>query len=98
DLTADWTTPFKIDPFSIPVTQNIDLLLKVDADLRAVSGITLAETNLNFNREEQWFVSSEGTDIHQTKVSTGAGYTAYAFAGSEIQKRSFPNSYGGQWQ
>jgi TldD protein len=97
-VTAEWTTPHKIDPFSISVEQNIDLLLKIDAEVRAVPGITLAETNLNFNREEQWFASSEGSNIHQTKYSTGAGYTAYAFAGNEIQKRSYPNSYGGQWQ
>src|ERR1700736_1801989 len=97
-VTADWTTPCKIDPFTVSVEQNIDLLLKIDSEMRAVAGITLAEGNLNFHREEQWFVSSEGANIHQTKYSTGAGYTAYAFAGNEIQKRSYPNSYGGQWQ
>ena len=95
---AEWSTPYQVDPLSTSVEQNIDLLLKVDAELRSVAGITLAETNLNFNREEQWFASSEGADIHQTKVSTGAGYAAYAFAGNEIQKRSYPNSFGGQWQ
>src|SRR5579859_6647603 len=95
---AEWSTPYKIDPFTVSVEQNIELLLKTDAELRAVSGITLAEANLNFNREEQWFVSSEGADIHQTKLSTGVGYAAYAFAGSEIQKRSYPTSFGGQWQ
>src|SRR5579859_5097088 len=95
---ADWSTPYKIDPFTVSVEQNIKLLLKIDSELRSVVGITLAEANLNFHREEQWFVSSEGADIHQTKLSTGAGYAAYAFAGNEIQKRSYPNSYGGQWQ
>ena len=95
---AEWSTPFKIDPFSVSVEQNIDLLLAIDADLRSVEGVTLAETNVNFSREEQWFMSSEGADIHQTKLSTGAGYAAYAFAGNEIQKRSYPNSFGGQWQ
>jgi TldD protein len=95
---AEWITPYRIDPFSISVEQNIALLLKVDSELRAVPGITLAETNLNFNREEQWFVSTEGSDIRQTKYSVGAGYCAYAFAGNQIQKRSYPNSYGGQWQ
>jgi TldD protein len=95
---ADWTTPYEIDPFTTSIEQNLDLLLKVDAELRSVSGVTLAETNMNFRREEQWFVSSEGANIHQTKYTTGAGYTAYAFAGSEIQKRSYPSSFGGQWQ
>lgn len=95
---AEWSTPYKVDPFSVSVEENINLLLRIDAELRAVAGITLAEANLNFSREEQWLVSSEGADIHQTKVSTGAGYAAYAFAGNEIQKRSYPNSFGGQWQ
>src|SRR5580658_8422633 len=97
-VTAEWTTPHAIDPFSISNEQNIALLLNIDSELCAVAGITLAESNLNFNRDEQWFVSSEGTDIHQTKYSAGAGYAAYAFAGNEIQKRSYPNSFGGQWQ
>jgi TldD protein len=97
-VTAEWTTPYQIDPFTTSVEQNIDLLLKIDAELRSVAGVTLAETNMNFRREEQWFVSSEDANIHQTKYTTGIGYAAYAFAGSEIQKRSFPNSYGGQWQ
>src|SRR5438105_6494849 len=97
-VTAEWTSPFQIDPFNTSVEQNLELLLKIDSELRSVPGVTLAETNMNFRREEQWFVSSEGADIHQTKYTTGVGYAAYAFAGSEIQKRSYPNSYGGQWQ
>ena len=96
--TAEWSTPYEVDPFTTSVEQNIELLLKIDAELRSVTGVTLAEANLNFSREEQWFASSEGADIHQTKLSTGAGYAAYSFAESEIQKRSYPNSFGGQWQ
>lgn len=97
-VTADWQSPCAVDPFSTSIEQNLDLLLKIDGELRSVQGITLAETNLNFRRYEQWFYSSDGADIHQTRTSTGAGYTAYSFAGNEIQKRSFPNSFGGQWQ
>lgn len=94
----DWSSPCRVDPFSISVEQNLDLLMKIDAELRAVDGITLAETNLNFRRYEQWFYNSEGSDIHQLIHSTGAGYAAYSFQGTEIQKRSYPNSFGGQWQ
>jgi TldD protein len=95
---ADWTTPYKIDPFTTSVEQNLDLLLKIDAEMLAVAGVTLAETNLNFRRYEQWFYSSLGSDIHQVKFITGAGYTALSFQGSEIMKRSYPNSFGGQYQ
>ena len=97
-VTAEWTTPYEIDPFTTSIEENLALLEKVDAEMRSVSGVTLAETNMNFRREEQWFFSTEGANIHQTKTTTGAGYVAYAFAGSEIQKRSYPNSFGGQWQ
>ena len=33
-VTAEWSTPYQIDPFSISVEHNIDLLLKIDAELR----------------------------------------------------------------
>jgi len=96
--TDDWTSPCKIDPFTVSVEQNLELLMKIDAELRSVPGVTLAETNMNFRRYEQWFYSSEGSNIHQTRFVTGACFVAYAFSGKEIMKRSYPNSFGGQFQ
>ncbi|MBV8205595.1 MAG: TldD/PmbA family protein [Acidobacteria bacterium] len=95
---ADWHTPCVIDPFGTPVEQNLDVLLHIDRELRSVAGITLAETSMHFRRYEQWFWSSGGADIHQVKTITGAGYAAYSFRDSEISKRSYPNSFGGQYQ
>ena len=95
---AQWTSACEIDPFSTSVEENMDLLLRIDAELRSVQGITLAETSMLFRRYEQWFFSSQDADIHQTRFTTGAGYSAYAFAAGEIQKRSYPNSFGGQYQ
>jgi len=86
-VKAKWASPYRIDPFTVSIEQNLDLLIKIDAELRAVAGITLAETSMNFRREQSWFASSEGADIQQTKFTTGAGYAAYAFAGHEIMKR-----------
>ena len=97
-VVDEWTTPCKIDPFSTSIEENIELLLAADKELRSVEGVTLAETNMNFRRYEQWFFSSEGSNIHETKYTTGAGYAAFSFAGTEIQKRSYPNSFGGQYQ
>jgi TldD protein len=97
-VKAEWATPCRIDPFTTSIEQNLELLMKIDAELLAVPGITLAESNLHFGRYEQWFYSSEGSDIHQTRYITGAGFAAFSFAGTEIQKRSYPNSFGGQYQ
>ena len=97
-VQADWTAQYKIDPFTTSVEQNLELLLKVDAEMHSVASVTLTETSLNFRRYEQWFYSSEGAGIRQLRFISGAGYAAYSFQGTEIQKRSYPNSFGGQFQ
>ena len=91
-----WQNPFLKDPFRIPVESQIALLLEADKEMRRVKGITLAEGAMSFRRIEQLFVSSTGSSIHQIKMQSGAGIVATSFAGSEIQKRSYPNSFGGQ--
>jgi len=73
-------------------------MLKIDAELRQVPGVTLAEAAMDFRRIEQLFLSSLGSEIYQLKTQTGAGYAATSFAGNEIQRRSYPNSFGGQYQ
>ncbi len=91
-----WQNPYVKDPFRISLTAQIDLLLAADAEMRKVKGVTLAETSMQFRRLEQFFASTIGSRIHQTKVQSGAGIVATTFQGSEIQKRSYPNSFGGQ--
>ena len=94
----EWSTPCKIDPFTTSIEENLDLLMKIDHELLSVQGVTLGESSLHLSRYEQWFYSSEGSDIHQTRTTTGAGFSAISFEGTEIQKRSYPNSFGGQHQ
>jgi TldD protein len=91
-----WQNPFLKDPFRIPVERQIDVLLAADKEMRRVKGVTLAEGAMSFRRIEQLFVSSAGSSIYQVKMQSGAGIVATSFAGSEIQKRSYPNSFGGQ--
>jgi len=91
-----WQNPFLKDPFRIPVERQIDLLLAADKAMRAVKGVTLAEGSMSFRKIDQLFVSSIGSVIHQVKMISGAGIVATAFAGTDIQKRSYPNSFGGQ--
>jgi TldD protein len=94
----EWTSPIRIDPFSIPVDRNLELLFSIDAELRRNPGVTLAETGLVFARNRQIFASSIGSLIDQTRYTSGAGFTAFSFRDGEIQKRSYPNSFGGQHQ
>jgi TldD protein len=91
-----WQSPFIKDPFRIPVERQIALLLDADKAMRAVKGVTLAEGSMSFRRIDQFFASSIGSSIHQVKMISGAGIVATSFASNEIQKRSYPNSFGGQ--
>jgi TldD protein len=93
-----WIAPCRTDPFSVSVSTCVDLLLNVESMLRSVPGITHSEAQMDFRRIEQLFLSTLGSDIYQRKVQTGAGFAATSFAGNEIQRRSYPNSFGGQFQ
>ena len=92
------TSRFGQDPFSVSVEEQLALMLAIDTELRRNSGVTLAQTSMMFHRERQVFVSSLGSVIEQTRTASGAGFDAHCFRGEEIQKRSYPNSFGGQHQ
>jgi TldD protein len=87
-----------VDPFSTSVEQNLELLLRADAEARAVKGITLVEGSIHMSRRRQVFLSTEGSSIDQTRTVTGAGIETYSFQNNDIQKRSYPNSFRGQYQ
>src|ERR1700674_3482673 len=91
-----WQSPFRKDPFEIPLETQLALLLAADAEMRRVKGVTLTETDMQFRKIDSWFASSIGSKIHQRKVISGCGIVATSFQGEEIQKRSYPNSFGGQ--
>ncbi|MGC1907216.1 MAG: TldD/PmbA family protein [Candidatus Acidiferrum sp.] len=91
-----WQSPFRKDPFEIPLENQLDLLLAADSEMRRIKGVTLTETDLQFRKIDSWFASSIGSRIHQRKVTSGCGIGATSFQGDEIQRRSYPNSFGGQ--
>jgi TldD protein len=93
-----WQNPFVKDPFRIAIERQLALLLDADREMSRVKGVTLTETSMVFRRIEQLFASSIGSVIHQVKMQSGAGIVATSFHGTEIQKRSYPNSFGGQHQ
>ncbi len=93
-----WESPCRIDPFTVPIEECLSLLLAVDGELQRQSGVTLAETCFHAERTRQFFASTIGSRIEQTRTICGAGFSALSFKGDEIQKRSYPSSFGGQYQ
>jgi TldD protein len=95
--TGSWATPVSIDPWSIPLDEQVNLLLRTDAAMRAVRGVNITKAGMRFERRKQRFVSSEGARIDQTIVHAGAGCSAKAVHNGTITRRSYPNSAGGQF-
>ncbi len=91
---AVWSSQCAIDPFAVPLEQKLDLLFRVDAEMRRVKGVKNAESFLSFERKRQFFLSTEGSDIEQTVTHSGGGYTSTAVSAGEVQRRSFPQSEG----
>ncbi len=87
----------EIDPFSVPIPEKISILLESDK-LMAIPGIIVRKGNMYFSKEWKTFASSEGAFIEQERIVSGAGISAIATNGKEIQVRSYPSSFGGDYQ
>jgi len=87
---ATWKSSFKIDPFTIPIEQRADLLLKANDEALKVKGVKFVNSGLFFVKEERNFASTEGSVISQTLVRVAVPFTATAVApdNSDFQTRS----------
>ena len=94
--TGTYETPVEWDPWAVSPEQKLDLLLKADEGLRETSGVTVAISRLAFWRETKVFANSEGAYLEQVLTESGGGIEATAIdrETGDIQKRSYPNSFG----
>ncbi len=93
-IVDSYHTPVKVEPFGVSLETKIDHLLAADGAMRRVKGIRVAESSLECLRIEKTFASTEGSFIQQTIVETGGGIECTAVNESDMQKRSYPNSFG----
>ncbi len=94
--TGSYRTPVQIDPWQVPLEDKLALLMKANEGLRATPGVLVAKSDLAFWRESKTFANTEGAFIEQEIVESGGGIEAMAVDRDkgEVQKRSFPNSFG----
>jgi TldD protein len=96
-VVARYHTPFSVDPLAVSMDQKIRLLLESDAILRRNPKVKISEAFLGAYANEKTFASTEGSFIEQRIVECGAGISATAIEGSEMQVRSYPNSFRGNF-
>ncbi len=91
---ASWSTPFEEDPFRVPLSEKVDLLVAVTNTCMGVEGVAVSTATLVSYDTEKWLVSSQGHRIHQRIVECGGGFDATAVGETEVQRRSYPQSFG----
>ena len=72
-------------------------LRDADAALRQNQKVKVTDCSMSFWRQHHVFASTEGAFIEQTKTESGAGIAATAIEGAEVQRRSYPASFGGDY-
>ncbi len=94
---GQYRTPFSIDPFRVSSEEKIALLLKSEEILRRNPKVKISEAFMGSYKTEKIFGSTEGSYIEQEIVACGAGLSATAIEGGEVQVRSYPNSFRGNF-
>jgi len=92
-----YKTPVSIDPFEVAPETKLDLLLKVEEVIRRNKRVKISEAFMGSYKTEKIFASTEGSYIDQEIIECGAGIAATAIEGNEVQVRSYPNSFRGNF-
>lgn len=96
--SARYASSVEIDPFKVSLDEKVDLLVRADQAIRLGSKkVKIAESDLFFSKFRKVFSSTEGSYITQDITVSGGGISAKAVEGSEVQIRSHPNSFRGNY-
>jgi TldD protein len=95
---ARWESPFRTDPWAIPISQKIDYLMNATEPMRGDKRIHQVAGEISCYRQQKLFASTIGSFIDQTTTQMGAGIEAVAIEGSDFQRRTYPNPFGGDFQ
>jgi TldD protein len=88
-VDASWTTPHRIDPFSIAIEDKAELLLAANAAALAVRGVSFAAGSIASVREERLLATSDGSIVRQTfvRLSPAWSVTAVSSDRGDFQSR-----------
>ncbi len=85
-----YATEVEQDPFAVPSETRLALLMACCEAMQRRPAVRVAQAQMNLFREQQWFVSSEGSRLEQTIVESGGMVAATAVGDDGVfQRRSF---------
>ena len=86
------------DPFEVPLDEKIRLLVEAEHALHVAPEIKSGEASFHAWSDDKWFASSEGVSYRSAITHVGAGLAATAVLGKEVQRRTAPTSFGGDYR
>lgn len=93
-----YQTPVEIDPFTVSKKDKLALLFAAEQAMKeAAPDLFQTVGNMDFRKEEKWFMDTEGSDIHQILHESGSGIEAIAVGNGDMQQRTYPNSFRGNF-
>ncbi|MBX5321900.1 MAG: TldD/PmbA family protein [Candidatus Bathyarchaeota archaeon] len=93
-----YATSFKKDPFKVPLEEKLKVLVEASRFLKEFSPlVNVSYAHYRGYRENKLFMSSEGAEINQQVIWCGGGISAIAVKGSEVQVRSYPSAFRGDF-
>jgi TldD protein len=92
-----YQTPVSVNPFDVSTEAKLELLFKADEIIRRNKKVRISESFMGSYKTEKIFASTEDAYIEQEIVECGAGISATAIEGGEVQVRSYPNSFRGNF-
>ena len=93
-----YETPYKKDPFEVPLEEKLRVLFEAERLLAEQSPLIKASYSYYRGfREKKFFMNTEGAEISQTITWCGGGLMAIAVKNGEMQVRSYPASFRGDF-
>jgi TldD protein len=91
-----YETPHVRSPRQVPLEDKLALLVAASRAMRGPN-VKLAQAFLNAFETRQHFASTQGSRIEQRIVQSGGGIAATAIARGDLQVRSYPSSFRGNF-
>ena len=95
--SGTYRTPVEIDPFSVSLADKVELCLRADEAMKSPA-VIMRQALARASREHKIFVSSEGSDVEQETIESGAGIDCAAAGDGVYQTRSYPSASVGMTQ
>jgi TldD protein len=73
-----YVTPHTIDPFTVPIEEKADLLIRANTEAMKVDGVKFVNSNMFFVKEEKNYANTEGTFTTQTVLRSWLPFAATA--------------------